>query len=103
MLDSQGQIMALALRSRSPKPFKVFPLHSAAGRVLDFTYLERHVLGRRQIGILLPNNQRQHCTLHIQKDVLPYALCSLLCPVSAGLASISRMDSVSTSYILDCS
>ena len=27
------------------------------------------------IGILLPNNQRQHRTLHIQKDVLPYALC----------------------------
>ena len=30
---------------------------------------------RREIGILLPNNQRQHRTLHIQKDVLPYALC----------------------------
>ena len=29
----------------------------------------------RLIGILLPNNQRQHRTLHIQKDVLPYALC----------------------------
>ena len=29
----------------------------------------------RDIGILLPNNQRQHRTLHIQKDVLPYALC----------------------------
>ena len=28
-----------------------------------------------EIGILLPNNQRQHCTLHTQKDVLPYALC----------------------------
>ena len=28
-----------------------------------------------EIGILLPNNQRQHRTLHIQKDVLPYALC----------------------------
>ena len=25
--------------------------------------------------ILLPNNQRQHRTLHIQEDVLPYALC----------------------------
>ena len=32
--------------------------------------------GTREIGILLPNNQRQHRTLHIQKDVLPYALCS---------------------------
>jgi len=30
---------------------------------------------QREIGILLPNNQRQHRTLHIQKDVLPYALC----------------------------
>ena len=28
----------------------------------------------REIGILFPNNQRQHRTLHIQKDVLPYAL-----------------------------
>ena len=27
------------------------------------------------IGILLPNNQRQYRTLHIQKYVLPYALC----------------------------
>ena len=51
-----------------------------------------------EIGISLPNNQRQHRTLHIQKDVLPYALCQLLCPVSAALASIFRMDSISTSY-----
>ena len=28
-----------------------------------------------EIGILLPNNQRQHRTLHIRKDVLPYAFC----------------------------
>ena len=28
-----------------------------------------------EIGVLLPNNQRQHRTLHIHKDVLPYALC----------------------------
>jgi len=28
----------------------------------------------REIGILLPNNQRQPRTLHIQQDVLPYAL-----------------------------
>ena len=28
----------------------------------------------REISILLPNNQRQHRTLHDQKDVLPYAL-----------------------------
>ena len=30
----------------------------------------------REIGILMPNNQRQHRTLHIQKDVLPYACIS---------------------------
>jgi len=29
----------------------------------------------REIGILLPNNQRQHRILRIQDDVLPYALC----------------------------
>ena len=51
----------------------------------------------REIGISLPNNQRQHRTLHIQKDVLPCALCQLLCLVSAALASFSRMDSISTS------
>ena len=28
-----------------------------------------------EIGILLPRNQRQHRTLHIQKHMLPYALC----------------------------
>ena len=53
----------------------------------------------REIGILLPNNQRQHRTLHIQKDVLPYALRWLLCPVSAALARIFRMDAISTSYM----
>ena len=28
-----------------------------------------------EMSILLPNDQRQHRTLHIQKDVPPYALC----------------------------
>jgi len=28
-----------------------------------------------EIGILLPNNQRDHRTLHAQRDVPPYALC----------------------------
>ena len=46
-------------------------------------------------GILLPNNQRQHRTLNTEKDVLPCALCWSLCPVSAALASIFRMDSLS--------
>ena len=30
---------------------------------------------RVEIDIFSPNNQRQHRTLHILKDVLPYALC----------------------------
>jgi len=50
--------------------------------------------------MLLPNNQRQHRTVHIQKGVLPYAVYWLLCPVSAALASIDRMDSISTSYFV---
>ena len=29
-------------------------------------------MSSREIGILLQNNQRQHRTLHIQQDVLPY-------------------------------
>jgi len=52
----------------------------------------------RETGILLPNNQLQHRTLHIQNDVLPYVLCWLLCPVLAALASIFRLDLISTSY-----
>ena len=30
---------------------------------------------RTEMGMLMPNNQRQHRSLHIQKDVLPNALC----------------------------
>ena len=37
--------------------------------------LGRVGLGQGGIDILLPNNQRQHLTLHIQRDVQPYALC----------------------------
>ena len=48
----------------------------------------------KEIGILLPNNQRRHRSLYIQKDVLSYALCKSLWPVSATLASIFRMDSI---------
>ena len=44
----------------------------------------------REIGNLLPNNQRQRRTR--------YALCHILYPVSAALASFSRMDSISTSF-----
>ena len=48
------------------------------------------VSSRREIGVLLLEKQRQHRTLHVQKHVLPCALCWLLCPVSAALASIFR-------------
>ena len=42
--------------------------------VLQFSKSSASLL---EIGILFPNNQRQHRTLHIQKDVLPYASLSL--------------------------
>ena len=32
-------------------------------------------LAEREIGVLSPNNQHQLRTLHVQKDVLPYASC----------------------------
>ena len=41
------------------------------------------------MGVSLPNNRHLHRTLRIQEDVLPYALCCLLCPVSAALASMA--------------
>ena len=51
------------------------------------------------VDFLLPNNQRQQRTWHIQKDVLPYALCEFLCPMSTALASIYRMDLISASCV----
>ena len=60
--------------------------------IVTTTGWKRHQLdhrdGNEEIGILFPSNQRQHRTLYIQKNVLPYALCYLLCPVSAALSSI---------------
>jgi len=49
-----------------------------------------------EIGIAMPNNQRLHRTVHAQKDVLPCALCKLLCPVSTALTSIFFIDSISS-------
>ena len=43
-------------------------------RLVDEILLAFFLLSR-DIGMLVPNNQRQHRTLHIQKDELPYALC----------------------------
>ena len=47
-------------------------------------------LKSREIGVLLPNNQRERHTC--------YALCHILYPVSAAHMSIFRMDSNSTSH-----
>ena len=49
-----------------------------------------------EIDFLVPDNQRQHN----QKNLLPYAVCSLPCPVSAALASIFQVNSIFTSYML---
>ena len=55
-------------------------------------------MAHSEIGILLQYNQRQHHTLNIQEDVLPYALRSYCAPCQLHLASISRINSISTSY-----
>jgi hypothetical protein len=46
-------------------------------------------LSSREIGISLPDEQRQQGTLHIQKDVLPYALYWLLCSLSPEALTLS--------------
>ena len=63
----QAKIPALAFRPNRCIVFRLFPPRSEMGG---------------EIGIPLPN--KQHHTLDIQKDVLPYTLCWSLCPVSAG-------------------
>jgi len=42
--------------------------------------MEQSIMNHEQYTLkrdwyLLPNNQRQHRTLHSQQDVLPYAFC----------------------------
>ena len=82
----------------------IFSLRETSSRQPTLSLSRRALTERRRIAcptdidILLLNNQRQLRTLHIQKNVLPYALCWLLCPVSAALASFFRMDLISTSY-----
>ena len=59
---------------RNVKRFRgglVFKAH----RLVYHSTLGWRVIKKKKIGILLPNNQRQHRTLHVQTDVLPYALC----------------------------
>ena len=38
----------------------------------------RHL--RREIGFSLPKSQRQHRTVHVQKDVLPYGIALITEP-----------------------
>jgi len=45
--------------------------HGGLGAVFESSSFP---LSPPEIGILLPNHQRQHRTLNVQKDVLPYAL-----------------------------
>jgi len=54
----------------NPKSTFSIPRNARLGQPLN-----RLVGTSEEIGIFWPNNQRQHRTLHIQKDVLPYALC----------------------------
>jgi hypothetical protein len=44
-----------------------------------------------KIGILLPNYQRQHRTLHIQRDVMPHPEgCAALCIVLVTMPHVGR-------------
>ena len=74
------------LKSQIPKSRQIYPEYSLAnGPTLEPFFLRRahpgsgphkgHSFNPREINILVPNNQRQHRALHIQKDLLPYALC----------------------------
>ena len=54
------------------------------GPKLILTRETRLCFQAREIGILLANNQRQHRTLHIQKDALPYAFFSGKLDAAAG-------------------
>ena len=63
---------ALAAVPNHPRP----PRHSSRRR------------SHREIGISLPNNQRQHRTLHIQENVLPYVAPT---PAVVGVAAASQL------------
>ena len=71
--DHSGQIIAPVRIVTQPRYAPPRPVRRPPGSALGF---RTH---RREIGMLLPNNQRQHRTLHIQKDVLPYPLCASYC------------------------
>ena len=48
---------------------------SEAGQGLTHGLQTKTCVYVTEISISLPNNKRQHRTLHFPKDVLPYALC----------------------------
>jgi len=60
-----------------PPSWGLLPMQEEVGAILGGGAHSCRVLltPTREIGILLPNNQRQHRTLRIQKNVLPSALC----------------------------
>ena len=72
--DVQPKGDAGACIETTPRMHPTF--YAGRGRDAPFPHQNtKRMSTRREIGILLPNNQHQHRTLHIQKDVLPYALC----------------------------
>jgi hypothetical protein len=57
-----------AINSRRPLPSV---LNNGGLRISVFRHPSHAFQNRKEIGILLPNNHRQHCTLQIQENVLP--------------------------------
>ena len=88
-LGGQGPLISSPRLKVSPSPScpaLFLPQHLTVA-----SSCEKHPrITEREIGIFLPNNQRQRRTC--------YALCHILYPVSAAHTSIFRMDSNSTSY-----
>ena len=70
----RGVLGGWAFPSGRGTPVAVFD-HVHEGNVLYLGQAVHVSLRTLEIDILLPNNQIQHRTVHIQKDVLPYALC----------------------------
>ena len=61
------------LVSRDLQELSINP--SEAGQGLTHGLQTKTFVYVTEISISLPNNKRQHRTLHFPKDVLPYALC----------------------------
>ena len=67
-----NRIAAVRVCSRSSRRLLVVYAAVYTTSMGQLTSTMRHPA---EIGILLSNNQRQHRTLHIQKDMLRYTLC----------------------------